>query len=170
MSFASLLIENGVFFIVATGFLSITAWAWQNQQPFKLPQTLPGWFKYWFGSVQLLGTVPPLGALGWSLWQGDFLVAMVFTAYFAMLALQVLSEIVTLRQLRSVAWVMVPYLYLPYRLWQLYEGLRWTTAEAAPSWIQLILIGEIGVWGVNYLLDLAQLPRLFRWPEIADKT
>jgi hypothetical protein len=30
--------------------------------------------------------------------------------------------------------------------------------------IQILLMGEIVVWGVNYLLDLAQLPRLLQWP------
>lgn len=88
---------------------------------------------------------------------------MVFAAYFVLLGLQVLSEILTLKQLHSVVWVMVPYLYVPYRLWQLYEGFELTTGRPDLVWIQLILTAEIVVWGINYLLDLAQLPRLFRW-------
>ncbi|MGI8932701.1 MAG: hypothetical protein ACR2FS_01365 [Phormidesmis sp.] len=43
--------------------------------------------------------------------------------YLAMLGLQVSSESASLRRFRSTVFVMVPYFYLPYRVWQLYEGL-----------------------------------------------
>ena len=158
-----LLVENAVFFVVATAFLAITGWAWRHVTPFDLPKPLPGWFKYWFGSVQVLGIVPPLGALVWAIWHGEPAVWMVFAAYFVLLGLQILSEIFTLKQLHSVVWVMVPYLYVPYRLWQLYEGIELTADRPDLAWVQLILAAEIVVWGSNYLLDLAQLPRLFRW-------
>ncbi|PSN15222.1 hypothetical protein C7293_08295 [filamentous cyanobacterium CCT1] len=158
-----LLVENAVFFGIATAFLAITGWAWRHIAPFDLPKPLPGWFKYWFGSVQVLGIVPPLGALVWAIWHNEPAVWMVFAAYFVLLGLQILSELLTLKQLHSVVWVMVPYLYVPYRLWQLYEGIDLTAGRPELAWIQLILAAEIVVWGINYLLDLAQLPRLFRW-------
>ncbi len=158
-----LLVENTIFFVIATGFLAIAGWAWRHVTPFELPKLLPGWFKYWFGSVQVLGLVPPLVALVWAIWQGESLIWMVFSAYFVLLGLQILSELLTLRQLRSVVWVMVPYLYVPYRLWQLYEGVELTADRPDLAWVQLLLGAEIVVWGINYLLDLAQLPRLFRW-------
>ncbi|PSR16804.1 hypothetical protein C8255_15865 [filamentous cyanobacterium CCP3] len=158
-----LLVENAVFFVIATAFLAITGWAWRYVDPFDLPKPLPGWFKYWFGSVQVLGIVPPLIALVWAIWRSEPAVWMVFAAYFALLGLQILSELLTLKQLHSVVWVMVPYLYVPYRLWQLYEGIELTAGRPGLAWIQLILAAEIVVWGINYLLDLAQLPRLFRW-------
>lgn len=159
-----LVVENGIFFLIATTFLTLTGLAWQGVQPFQLPEPLPGWFKVWFGSVQVLGVVPPLAALIWGIWQPNPILVKVLVAYFVMLALQVLSEILTLKQFQSVVWVMVPYLYVPYRLWQLWEGLTLTTAQFDLTWLQLLFIGEIVVWGVNYLLDLAQLPRLFKWP------
>lgn len=163
-----LLAENSVFFLISLVFLSWTGWAWRKLKSFELPKPLPDWFSYWFGSVQFLGLVPPLVALGWSLWQGYFTVLVVLLAYFVMLALQVIAEIVTLRQFQSVVWVMVPYLYVPYRLWQLYEGLTLIQRETNLGWVQVLLIGEIVVWSINYLLDLAQLPRLFRWPDLPE--
>ncbi|MBD3563387.1 hypothetical protein H6S82_31790, partial [Planktothrix sp. FACHB-1355] len=87
----------------------------------------------------------------------------VLIPYFVMLGLQILSEILTLRQFRTVVWVMVPYLYLPYRVWQLYEGLKFLSPETDLIWIRYLLIVEIVLWSGNYALDLAQLPRLFRW-------
>jgi hypothetical protein len=161
-----LLIENGLFFVIATGFLVLSGLAWRNVQPFQLPTPLPGWFKLWFGSVIVLGSIPPLAILGWSVWQGHQTVWMVWTAYVVMLVLQVVSESLALRRFQSVVWVMVPYLYVPYRLWQLYEGLILvrSTLLSDLHWIQVLFIGEIVVWSINYLLDLAQLPRLFQWP------
>jgi len=158
-----LLVENAVFFTLATGFLAITGWSWRNVEPFALPEPLPGWFKYWFGSVQVLGILPPAIALIWAILHNEPIVWSIFAAYFILLALQILTETLTLRKWQSVVWVMVPYLYVPYRLWQLYEGFALTTITTDLVWIQLILLAEIVIWGINYLLDLAQLPRLFRW-------
>jgi len=87
----------------------------------------------------------------------------VLAFYFLMLGLQILSEIITLKQFQSVVWVMVPYLYLPYRLWQLYEGLTILNSDSELMWVRTLLIIEIVLWTGNYLLDLAQLPRLLRW-------
>jgi len=160
-----LLIENGAFLFLSTLFLTVVGWSWRNTQPYELPKPLPDWFKFWFGSVQFLGSVPPLIAMVCALWQNISLLREVLLAYFVVLALQVLTETLALRQFQTVAWVMVPYLYVPYRLWQLWEGYTLTTAEeSAASWLSLFFIGEIVVWGGNYLLDLAQLPSLLRWP------
>lgn len=158
-----LLLENCIFFLIATSFLAITTWAWREVSPYALPKPLPGWFKYWFGSVQFLGILPPFVALGWGFWQNESVVWMVFLAYFILLILQILFESLTLRRLHSVTWVMVPYLYVPYRLWQLYEGFLLIDGRADLTWIQWLLMAEIVVWAINYLLDLSQLPRLFQW-------
>lgn len=162
---AHLLVENLVFLAIATLFLAVTGWAWKTATPYRLPQPLPGWFRIWFLTVQMLGIIPPLIALIWGIWQGYSGAIAIWSAYFAMLGAQILSEFLTLRQFRSVVWVMVPYLYVPYRLWQLYEGTVLINLDAA-SWMYIVLIGEIVVWSGNYLLDLAQLPRLFRWETV----
>jgi hypothetical protein len=158
-----LLVENSLFFVIATGFLAIAAWSWRQLPAYQLPEPLPGWFKYWFGSVQILGILPPLAALVWGIWQSEPRVWQIFAAYFLMLGLQIASEFFTLRRLQSVVWVMVPYLYLPYRFWQLYEGITLIDNQANLAWVQILLLVEILIWGINYLLDLAQLPRLFQW-------
>lgn len=159
-----LLVENLLFFAIATSFLVIVGWAWRQSKPFYLPEPLPGWFRIWFGSVQLLGVIVPLVAmLLWGVWWGHSSVLTVFIPYFVMLGLQILFEILTLRQFHSVVWVMVPYLYLPYRIWQLYEGLSILSPESELTWVRNLLILEIVVWTVNYALDIAQLPRLLRW-------
>ncbi|WP_158516737.1 hypothetical protein [Scytonema hofmannii] len=62
---------------------------------------------------------------------------------------------------------MIPYLYLPYRIWQLYQGLMLLNPVSELTWIRNLLFIEIVLWTVNYALDLSQLPRLFRW-EVRD--
>ncbi|ERT09400.1 putative membrane protein [Lyngbya aestuarii BL J] len=160
----NLILENLIFFVLATSFLGIVGWAWRNAKPYSLPTPLPGWFKFWFGTVQILGLLPPLVVmLIWGVW-GDYpLVFSVFASYFLMLALQVITEYLTLRKFPSVVWVMVPYLYLPARIYQLYEGFTLLGSESELLWVRTVLILEIILWIGNYALDLAQLPRLFRW-------
>jgi hypothetical protein len=114
--------------------------------------------------VQLLGGLLPL--LVMLLWGGLWGYTSVLTVlgwYFVMLGLQILSEVLTLRKFHNVVWVMVPYLYLPYRLWQLYEGLTILGSASELLWIRYLLVLEIVIWTGNYALDLSQLPRLFRW-------
>jgi len=159
-----LLLENLLFLVFATSFIAIAGWAWRDAKPFSLPEPLPGWFKIWFGTVQIVGVIPPLIAmLLWGIAWGYSSVLTVLAWYFIILGLQILSEILTLRRFPSVVWVMVPYLYLPYRIWQLYEGLTILNPQPELIWLRYLLIVEIVLWIGNYALDLAQLPRLFRW-------
>jgi hypothetical protein len=159
-----LLLENLLFLVLATSFIVIVGWAWRHSKPFSLPEPLPEWFKVWFGTVQVVGVLLPLLAmLVWGVWWGYSSVLTVLSWYFVMLGLQILSEILTLRQFHSVVWVMVPYLYLPYRIWQLYEGLTLLSPEPELMWVRNLLIIEIVLWTLNYTLDLSQLPRLLRW-------
>ncbi len=159
-----LLLENLLFLVLTTSFIVIVGWAWRHSKPFSLPEPLPEWFKVWFGTVQVMGVLLPLLAmLVWGVWWGYSSVLTVLSWYFVMLGLQILSEILTLRQFHSVVWVMVPYLYLPYRIWQLYEGLTLLSPEPELIWIRNLFTFEIVLWTLNYALDLSQLPRLLRW-------
>lgn len=159
-----LFLENLLFFLLATSLIAVLGWAWRDAKTFSLPVPLPGWFKIWIGSVQVLGMLLPLLVmLLWGVWWGYTSVLTVFGWYLVMLGLQILSEIVTLRHFHSVVWVMVPYIYLPYRFWQLYEGWTLLGSETNLLWVRNLLILELVVWIVNYALDLSQLPRLWRW-------
>ncbi|WP_416672627.1 hypothetical protein [Egbenema bharatensis] len=156
----TLLAENFLFFAIATTFFVLVGWAWRNAKPYDLPQPLPDWFKIWFLTVQIGGGVVPLVALIWALWQGYSAAMMVLVSYFIMLVLQIVSESVSLRRFRSVVFVMVPYLYLPYRIWQLYQGMLLNPTDEL---FRNFLLAEIVLWTLNYALDLSQLPRLLRW-------
>lgn len=160
-----LFLENLLFFVVATFFTVVVGWMWRYAKPISLPEPLPGWYKIWFGTVQIGGIVLPLLVmLLWGVvWSYNSVLA-VLLSYFLMLGLQILSEFVTLRKFCSVTWIMVPYLYLPYRIWQLYEGLTIVGSEPELLWVRNLLLLEIILWTANYALDVSQLPRLFSWP------
>lgn len=154
--------EDLCFLAIATTFFVVVGWAWRSAKPYELPQPLPDWFKIWFLTVQIGGGLLPLIGLGWGIWHGDSRVVAVLGSYLVMLGLQVLTESVSLRQFHSVVFVMIPYLYLPYRIWQLYEGMMLSGADES-GWMRSLLLAEIVLWTVTYALDLSQLPRLLRW-------
>ena len=159
-----LFLEDLIFLVLSTSFFVFVGWAWRHLKPMSLPEPLPGWFKIWFGTVQVLGgLLPLLVMLLWGVVWGHDRVLTVLLSYYLMLGLQIIFESLTLRRYQSVVWVMVPYLYLPYRICQLYEGLTLVGFEAELMWVRYFLILQIIVWTVNYVLDVSQLPRLFGW-------
>lgn len=153
--------ENLVFVAIATLFFCLVGWAWTTAKPYTLPQPLPGWFRVWFLTIQIVGVGLPIAVLGWCFWQGYSQSAAVLLSYLLLLGLQILSESLALRQFHSTVFVMVPYVYLPYRVWQLFVGLGYVEAEL--GWLRSVLMGQIVLWIGNYLLDLSQLPRLLHW-------
>ncbi|MBW4558796.1 MAG: hypothetical protein KME59_23330 [Trichormus sp. ATA11-4-KO1] len=159
-----LFLENFLFFLCATSFFVVVGWAWKHTKLFSIPKLLPGWFALWFGSVQILGGLLPLVVmLLWGVLWGYASVLSILSWYFVMLALQILSETISVRLFHNVAWVMIPYLYVPYRVWQMYEGLTLLGSASELFWVKNLFFLEILLWIVNYALDLSQLPRLFRW-------
>lgn len=165
-----LLLENLLFLAIVTSFFFVVGWAWRQSKPFSIPETLPGWFKFWFVTVQLVGILLPLiTMIYWGVWLGYSNVLAVFVSYFLMLGLQILSEIVTFRQFHSVVWVTIPCLYLPYRIWQLYQGLTILNHTNNLVWVRNILLVEIALWIFNYGVHLSQLPRLLQWELDSEK-
>ncbi|MBD2665072.1 hypothetical protein B6N60_04710 [Richelia sinica FACHB-800] len=166
-----LFLENLLFLLGATLVIFMMAWGWRNAQPYTLPLPFPGWYKIWFLSVQILGAlVPFLVMVWWGLIKGEYRVLTILGWYFFNLGMQIISESLTLRKYQSIAWVMVPYIYLPYRFWQLYESWSILNREAELIWLQYLLLLEIVVWAINYLLDVSQLPRLWYWEAKAEGT
>lgn len=160
-----MLLENLLFFLITTIILSLMAYYWRTAKPFSIPQT-PNWFRPWFILVQVLGVLFPLIALIlWGIWWRNTIVLSIFASYFLILGLQILTETIMLRQFQTVAWVAIPYFYVPYRVWQLYQGLITIGDDSELMLVRLLLEINIGIWMINYCLNLLQLPLLFRWEE-----
>jgi hypothetical protein len=156
--------ENLLFFTIATAFLAFLTWIWRHTKPFDIPLPLPAWLRFWFFTVQVLGVLVPVAIAFWAgISLRDTPVLSILLSYLLMLALQIVTEIILLRQFHTVAWIAIPYLYLPYRVWQLYQGILSTNAIEELGWFQALLVLEIGIWIINYSFNLIQLPTLLRW-------
>jgi len=125
----------------------------------------PSVLSYSLGLIVLVvGVVfPVLAIVVWGVWWNHERVLLALIPYLVMLALQILSEIVTSKRFQSCVWVMIPCLYLPYRVWQLYSGLMLLSLESGTIWVQRLLLVEIVLWIFNYGVHLSQIPRLLRW-------
>lgn len=159
--------ENLLFFCGSTLFCFIVGWAWKDLKPFTLLKPLPSWFKFWFIPVQIIGlALPFLALIFWGFVSKNLSIIMILTSYLGMLILQIISESIALKKFQSVTFVMIPYLYLPYRFWQLYQSLKLLSPEPELMGIRYLLILNLMIWIINYLLDLSQLPFLLRWAKI----
>ncbi|MBD1928998.1 hypothetical protein H6F74_22520 [Trichocoleus sp. FACHB-90] len=160
----NIFIENILFVIISTSFLVFVDWVWRQAKPFSIPQPLPTWFKAWLSVVLVVGVLfPVLAIVLWGVWWNHESVLLALIPYLVMLALQILSESVTSKRFQSCVWVMIPCLYLPYRVWQLYSGLMLLSLESETIWVQRLLVVEIVLWIFNYGVHLSQIPRLLRW-------
>ncbi|MFE1744145.1 hypothetical protein [Coleofasciculus sp. H7-2] len=160
----NIFLENLLFLVIVTSFLVFAGWLWRHSPPFSIPQPLPPWFKAWLFVVLLVGVALPLVAMVlWGVWWNHPSVLQSLVPYFVILGLQILSEIVTGRRFQSCTFVMVPCLYLPYRVWQLYGGLTLLNFESGTIWVQRLLLLEIVLWIFNYGVHLSQIPRLLSW-------
>lgn len=135
MSFSTtdlnLILENLLFLVVTTSFLGFVGWVYRLSLPFSIPQPFPAWFKAWLSVVLVVGVAFPfLAMLVWGVWQGNQSVLQALVPYFVMLGFQILFESVTLNRFQSCVWVMIPCLYLPYRIWQLHTGLTLLSFES----------------------------------------
>lgn len=167
----NLLWENLIFLVLVTSFLLWVGWVWRESKPFSLPQPLPSWFKAWLLIVLTVGVLLPLIAwVWWGFGLGKTGVVVALAPYFLMLGFQILSESLTINRFHSCVWVMIPCLYLPYRIWQLHSGLTLLSSESELMWVRYLLRLEIGLWIFNYGVHLSQLPRLLRWDvQMGDK-
>ncbi|MEA5514592.1 hypothetical protein [Nodularia sp. UHCC 0506] len=156
--------ENLLFFLSVTSFFIVVGWTWQHAKPYRIPEPLPRFLQLWFSTVQILGVLLPLVVMVlWGVFWNYTSVLTVLTWYFVVLGLQILSESISVRLFHSVVWVMIPYLYVPYRIWQMYEGLTLLGSASPLWWVRNLLILEILLWTGNYVLNVSQLPRLLRW-------
>lgn len=160
----NLIFENLLFLVITTSFLVFVGWVYRQSLPFSIPQPLPAWFKAWLSVVLVVGVLLPfLAILLWGVRQGNQSVLQALIPYFVMLGFQISSESVTLNRFHSCVWVMIPCLYLPYRIWQLHTGLILLSFESELIWVERLLLAEIVLWIFNYGVHLSQLPRLLRW-------
>jgi hypothetical protein len=162
-SVRDILIQEVVFFIASSLILLAARRRYLEALPFPGPITpWPNWFKIWFTIIWLFTIFLPLAV--WIYF--GFVspvpgVALGLGLYLLMIAIQVGAEQVCQQVWKSVIWVAVPCLYLPWRIWQLFRGLDQTAADA--PWLvgftyELLIV----LWVINIGVHFSGIPTQMR--------
>lgn len=159
----SALVQNSAFFLLASLYVWIGAQRCRGTTPFPGPRPPGPAFKVWLVVIWLVGLVLPIVTIAVSgIGQGLTHVTLGLSAYLVMFVAQVASEIFVWKRWRSPIWVIVPCLYLPWRLWQCAWG--WdlpgveTSLLASTTWIALFVL-----WVINIGVHFTNVPLTLRW-------
>jgi hypothetical protein len=115
-------------------------------------------FKGWLLNIWAIGLALPIVALtlGWS----DLLTRLALIPYLVMFATQVLFELVAWKRWGSPVWVIVPCLFLPWRLFQVWQGMQLGSHETLTV---LTLWALFVLWVINIGVHYTNIPNTMRW-------
>ena len=157
-----LVLANAAFFVVATVFLVWAQWRTEGDAKFPGPAPVGPVFKVWFVVIWLVGIFLPLAALVWDgVINGGTIVWAALGPYFVMFVAQVATEIFTWRRWHSPVWVIVPCLYLPWRLYQVIQGQA--LVADGPQLTAFTLDALFLLWLINIGVHFTNIPNAMRW-------
>jgi hypothetical protein len=117
----------------------------------------------WLVVIWVVGLLLPLVALALDGWQGDRAdVRAALLPYFALFFAQVAAELFVWKHWRSPVWVLVPCLFLPWRLYQVMRGFDGLT-DPAPTMTLVTLYALAVLWIVNIGVHYTNIPGTLRW-------
>ncbi len=156
--------QEVVFLALAAALL---AWAqWRLPKPsaaFPGPRPVGAIFKAWLIVIWLVGLLLPLVALVFDGWVGgriDTRVALL--PYFAMFFLQVAAELFVWKRWLSPVWVLVPCVFLPWRVYQISRGLE-LLQDPTPALTLVTLYALFVLWVINIGVHYSNIPATLRW-------
>lgn len=160
---ATFALANFGFLAVAAAILALAQARTRPGPPFPGPRPVGPVFKAWLVVIWLVGLVLPLaallvdGVLG-----GHAAVRAALGWYLAMFVAQVAAEIFVWKRWRSPVWVIVPCLFLPWRLFQVAMGLM---AVDGPALSVLTLWALLILWIINVGVHYSNIPNTLRWDQ-----
>lgn len=160
---------NLVFLAVAAAILAWAQWRTRPGPRFPGPRPVGPLFKAWLVVIWLVGMVLPLAALGIDGFAGGAAgTRTVLGWYLATFVAQLAFEIFAWKRWRSPVWVIVPCLFLPWRLFQVALGIMWLDGPALTLWTLWALLV---LWVINVGVHYSNIPNTLRWdahPQDAD--
>jgi hypothetical protein len=162
-----IVIENLVFFAIASTILAVGYLRYRGTAPFPGPvKPWPKWFQVWFRVIWIAGFLLPIATLiAFGFVPGDTAVILALSPYFVMFFLQIASEQYVWQAHKSPIWVAVPCLYLPWRVWQVVRGFEvmepypHLTLVTYTLWVLFIL------WIINIGVHFTGIPASMRYPK-----
>ncbi|MEY3136906.1 MAG: hypothetical protein RL580_638, partial [Pseudomonadota bacterium] len=155
--------QNIAFFTIASLYVWIGSRRLVGTAAFPGPRPPPDWFKVWLVVIWLVGLVLPVitlvlvGLVG-----GAREVTIGLTAYLAMFVAQVATELFVWKRWRSPIWVIVPCLYLSWRLWQI--AWAWDLPGAQSTTLASLTYAALfALWVINIGVHFTNIPRTLRW-------
>jgi hypothetical protein len=156
-------LQNGVFFFFACLYVAIGARRAQGTANFPGPRPPAGWFKIWLVVIWLVGLMAPLGALIYDgVMRGVTAATIGLGFYLLMVFAQIATEIFVWKRWKSPIWVIVPCLYLTWRLWQCVWGLMLLEGVDAPVSVATFL-ALMALWIINIGVHFTNIPMTLRW-------
>jgi hypothetical protein len=162
---ADVILHNLIFFALACGALGWAQWRTLPGPRFPGPRPVGPVFKIWLVVIWSVGLVLPLvalvvdGVIG-----GNSAVTLALAPYFVMFFAQVASEIFVWKRWRSPVWVLVPCLYLPWRLYQVSMAFDIAGAAGPIPVVTLITLWALALlWIINIGVHYTNIPNTLRW-------
>jgi hypothetical protein len=157
------LAQNIAFFLIASLYFWIGARRTRGTAVFPGPRPPPTWFKVWLVVIWLVGLLLPLVTLlVEGVLRANAAIVIGLGAYLGMFVMQVATEIFVWKRWRSPIWVIVPCLYLAWRLWQCAWGMGlpggFDSTLAQLTWIALFVL-----WVINIGVHFTNIPLTLRW-------
>ena len=159
MNSLTVVLANLGFFVCACGILLWAQWRTQPGPVFPGPQPVGPIFKVWLVVIWLVGMILPLIAVV-AEWSQPVQLALL--PYFATFILQIATELFVWKRWRSPVWVLVPCLYLPWRLFQSGWGLIAIDNAVYPL-TAFTLACLFGLWLINIGVHYTNIVNTLRW-------
>ena len=159
MDTSTVLAANIAFFAFACAVLVWAQWRTDLGPRFPGPQPVGPVFKVWLVVIWVVGLLLPLAALVLE-WSQPTRLALL--PYLATFVLQVATELFVWKRWQSPVWVLVPCLYLPWRLFQ--SGWGWTSVEASVLPLTSIMMAALFIlWLINIGVHYTNVANTLRW-------
>lgn len=155
--------QNLGFFTLASLYIFIGAKRAVGTAVFPGPRPPEPWFKLWLIVIWIVGLVLPIVTLVMvGLWQGKGAVTLGIGAYLIGVFAQIASEVFVWKRWKSPIWVIVPCLYLTWRVWQCVWGLQ-LLAGQGPVLAEVTYWALLVLWVINIGVHFTNIPMTLRW-------
>jgi hypothetical protein len=151
---------NATFLALAAACLLWARWRTEPGPAFPGPRPVGPVFKVWLVVIWAVGLLLPLAAL--LLEGGQRPVRLGLGFYLALFMLQVAFEMLAWKRWRSPVWVIVPCLFLPWRLFQV--GMAAVAIQGLDAPLTLFTLWALAVlWVINIGVHYTNIPNTMRW-------
>ncbi len=163
-SLAGVVIQNIAFIVFAAGILLWGQARVRHAPPWPGPRPVGKVFRVWLLVIWLVGFALPVlamvvdGALG-----GQTVVWRALIPYLLMFMVQIGFELFVWKRWRSVVWVLVPCLFLPWRCFQVYVGLVTVWPLEGLVLTKLTLVALLLLWLINIGVHYTGIALNLRW-------